>query len=127
MFSKLRTNSHILEIEHGRHLGKLVENRLCAVCDVVEDEFHFIMVCPLYIDLRNEFLSKIDSMFPMLNQFSSHDKFIFLMGFVDSSVHCLFSKYIYDAFNVRSGLGLALPPVDDLCRSSCGGGSPSQV
>ena len=127
MFTKLRTSSHLLEIEHGRHLGRLVQNRLCAVCGVVEDESHFIMVCPLYIDLRNEFLTKIDSMFPMLNQFSSYDKFIFLMGFADSSVHCLFSKFIYDAFNVRSGLGLTLPPVGDSCRSPCGGGSPSQA
>ena len=125
MFTKLRTNSHLLEIEHGKHLGKLAHDRLCSVCHAVEDEFHFIMVCPLYNELRHNFLAEITSMFPLLNQYSLYDKFLFLMGFDDYNIHCIFSKFIHDAFIVRSGLGSTLPPADDTCQSSDGGGSPS--
>ena len=125
MFTKLRTNSHLLEIEHGKHLGKLAHDRLCSVCHVVEDEFHFIMVCPLYNELRHNFLAEITSMFPLLNQYSLYDKFLFLMGFDDYNIHCIFSKFIHDAFKVRSDLGSTLPPAGDLCQSSDDGGSPS--
>jgi hypothetical protein len=48
-------------IEKGRHAKpKLaVENRLCVLCDskAVEDEYHFIMECTFYTDLRIEFFN----------------------------------------------------------------------
>jgi hypothetical protein len=31
---------------------------LCALCDVVEDEMHFLFSCKLYDDLRAKYLSK---------------------------------------------------------------------
>ena len=29
----------------------LYDNRKCRVCDVLEDEFHFVIICSLYKDL----------------------------------------------------------------------------
>lgn len=52
VFSKLRISSHTLMIEKGRYFSpKLpVEDRICKYCKVkVEDEYHFIMECTLYI------------------------------------------------------------------------------
>ena len=95
------------------------------MCNIVEDEFHFVMICPLYSDLRNNLLTEVNNMFPLLNQYSLYDKFLFLMGFDDYNIHCIFSKFIHDAFKVRSDLGSTLPPADDLCQSSDDGGSPS--
>ena len=48
MFTRLRTSSHFLEIERGRYVNKNVSDRLCTMCDSVEDEFHLVMICPLY-------------------------------------------------------------------------------
>ena len=55
--TKLRLSSHRLEIETGRWARPLVErqNRKCKLCNlsVVEDEFHFVLECPAYVQLRN--------------------------------------------------------------------------
>ena len=31
-------------------------NKLCPLCDVIEDENHFIFVCPMYAEIRNKYL-----------------------------------------------------------------------
>ena len=43
--SKLRTSSHALEVERGRHTKPKtpLEERLCPNCHVLEDEQHFVM------------------------------------------------------------------------------------
>ena len=120
MFTRLRTSSHLLEIERGRHVNKPVCERLCSNCNVIEDEFHFVMICPLYEDLRNEFLLKIKNNFPFICQYSLYEQFLFCMGFNDHVLHCLVAKFIHQAFNVRSGVGSSLPPAGDMCQSLAG-------
>ena len=41
-----------LHIETGRFRNIRVENRLCTLCNnnQVEDEFHFLFFCPLYLE-----------------------------------------------------------------------------
>ena len=52
-----RSSSHPLMIEMGRHLGIPRDYRVCLYCEgVVEDEFHFVMSCPLYQDIRVNYL-----------------------------------------------------------------------
>ena len=61
--SKFRLGVCPLHIETGRYeinekksKGISVENRTCQVCgsqDEIEDEFHFLMMCPAYNELRN--------------------------------------------------------------------------
>ena len=50
--SKLRMSSHSLEIEIGRHKNPKVpvDQRICNKCvlNVIEDEFHFLVICPKY-------------------------------------------------------------------------------
>ena len=59
--TRLRTSSHRLEIETGRwtkpHSTPRSE-RKCHICQVLEDEFHFILECPLYEDLRAKYIKK---------------------------------------------------------------------
>ena len=51
-----RSSSHNLETEVGRHHYNKAErhNRLCRVCNrkIVEDEYHFLLVCPALADFR---------------------------------------------------------------------------
>lgn len=50
--TKLRLSSHRLAIETGRYNNTNRENRLCPHCKTsVEDEFHFLFLCPLYINI----------------------------------------------------------------------------
>ena len=55
--ASFRTSSHKLEVEVGRHSNRPKEERKCNFCKVfVEDEYHLLMSCPLYQDLRKTFL-----------------------------------------------------------------------
>ena len=55
---KYRTSSHKLNIESGRFLNILRNERVCHICDLqdIEDEYHFILVCPVYHDLRVKYI-----------------------------------------------------------------------
>ena len=59
--SRFRCSNHKLEIESGRHSGIPRNERLCKYClenrsvANVEDEYHFICICPQYINLRNKY------------------------------------------------------------------------
>ena len=44
-----------LRIETGRYDNTPVENRTCQLCDLgaIEDEYHFVMACPLFAEFIN--------------------------------------------------------------------------
>ena len=48
-FSRFRLSSHKLEIQRGRYNNIDKKNRICKFCNIksIENEFHFILVCPL--------------------------------------------------------------------------------
>ena len=58
--AKLRLSSHQLFIETGRHTGVDRHNRKCFLCTKgdIEDEFHFVFICPLYQELRSQYISR---------------------------------------------------------------------
>ena len=52
-----RSSSHQLMIEKGRHIGIPREIRFCIHCRYeIECEFHFLLKCPLYNNLRQQFI-----------------------------------------------------------------------
>lgn len=52
-----RMSSHNLAIESGRHTNVTKENRLCKLCCAdIEDEFHFVLKCPQYRELRLKYI-----------------------------------------------------------------------
>ena len=59
ILSKNRLSSHQLAIEKGRHLNIERNQRKCSLCTSdIEDEFHFNLICPAYIDLRKTYIHK---------------------------------------------------------------------
>ena len=47
-------------IEKGRYEKLLLGDRSCPFCpDQIEDEFHFLIKCPIYHELRNKMLHDI--------------------------------------------------------------------
>jgi hypothetical protein len=62
---RFRCGTAPIRIETGRYEGILVQDRFCPYClDEVEDEYHVLCECPLYDDLRNQFL---DVLFSYMN------------------------------------------------------------
>ena len=59
LLTKLRISAHDLNVERGRYVNIPREERLCNCCNmrVIENEYHFLLVCPSYIDIRRQYLS----------------------------------------------------------------------
>ena len=60
--TKFRTSAHSLLIQVGRYgRNRIPRNeRICTYCNTgqVEDEYHFILECPLYMHLRRKFIQR---------------------------------------------------------------------
>ena len=59
VMTKLRVFSHRLEIEVGRWARPNrtpIDERKCRYCDKLEDEFHFLLECTLYIESRKKYI-----------------------------------------------------------------------
>ena len=58
--AKICLSSHQLAIDKGRHANIERNERKCFQCtDEIEDEFHFILSCPVYEDLRKNIYPQI--------------------------------------------------------------------
>ena len=75
---RLRLASHRLEIETGRWTKPIktpLEARKCKLCGILEDEYHFVFECSLYLELRKKYISKYywkrPSMMKLIELFSS--------------------------------------------------------
>ena len=60
---KYRISAHSLKIETGRYCNVDKENRLCTLCNnkIVEDEYHVILECNRYSDVRKLYIVAISS------------------------------------------------------------------
>ena len=96
--SRLRLSSHNLAIETGRYTGIPRHERICTSCNmnVVENEFHFLLACPHYIDLRRKYLPAYYCSWPSLHKFKS------IFQWKSKTLINNLSKYIYFAFNKRT-------------------------
>ena len=57
--SKIRLSSHNLCIETGRHKTIPRDKKFCETCtSTIENEYHFLLVCRVYKELRSKFLKK---------------------------------------------------------------------
>ena len=96
--SRFRLSSHQLEIETGRHIGSDRDQRLCRKCNMrmIEDEYHFLLTCPLYNDLRTKYFSRYFCHWPNMT------KFKLLMSSKSKYTLLKLSKYIYFAQKRRN-------------------------
>lgn len=107
-FTKLRLSCHSLRVETGRHCHPKIpaEQRYCDICKskTVEDEFHFIMSCPVYNNERTEFLNKLCSM-STIDTLSEFDKFLFIMGNSDDDINNEIFNYVNLIYDKRAIIG----------------------
>ena len=89
--TRFRCCSFSLQIHTGRINNTPRESRICTFCNLnkIEDEFHFLMICPLYNELRSLYLPR------KLCAYPSKENFIKLLNSKEKLVlHklCLFLK-----------------------------------
>ena len=60
--TRFRCSAHKLLVEEGRYIDMNRTLRTCSFGNlnvyVIEDEYHFVLVCPAYRHLRTPFFSK---------------------------------------------------------------------
>ena len=56
--TKIRICAHKINLEFGRHRNVERSERKCTFCNLneIEDEYHFILQCPLYNEIRMKFI-----------------------------------------------------------------------
>ena len=97
--AKLRTSSHRLEVEMGRWARPertALENRKCKHCQTLEDEYHFILICPLYSNLRTLYIKKYYYTRPNMFKFTE-------LLFSNSKIQIRnLATFVYKAFEERN-------------------------
>ena len=91
LLSQFRISAHDLEIEKGRHRNIRRSERKCKLCNlnVVEIEYHFLLACPFYRNIRKKFQTVLFSM-AIDNRFES------LMTTENKRTILNISKYLYN-------------------------------
>ncbi|XP_071104703.1 uncharacterized protein [Haliotis cracherodii] len=95
--AQFRCSSHRLRIEVGRHRNIDRELRICEQCDlnVIEDEFHFLLVCPKYDHLRRKYIDLPGYVHPTIQRFTT------IMSTTDKDTLKNLSMFIYHAMLIR--------------------------
>ena len=95
--TQFRLSSHNLAIERGRFENIARTERVCVLCNsnLVENEYHFLLVCSLYRELRKQYLKPYFCRWPTLNKFDA------LMSNTNRKSLLNVAKFIYYAMNLR--------------------------
>jgi len=66
--TRFRTSSHDLAIETGRYDNLNREDRRCNNCNsrLIENEFHFLLTCGKYSELRSKYIKRYNCSWPTL-------------------------------------------------------------
>lgn len=96
IFASFRLSCHCLEIEIGRHRGIERENRKCPFCmTTTEDEYHFLLICDKYLDIRRQYLPE-----KYINNPNMH-KFNMIMSTQNEITIQSLAMYLHYAFKRR--------------------------
>ena len=98
--SRFRLSSHNLEIERGRYTNVSRADRICRMCNsgFVENEYHFLLVCPVFRHFRRQYMKPYFCSWPSLNKFDN------LMSSNNKKEILNLEKFIYFANKQRNEL-----------------------
>ena len=95
--TQFRLSSHDLAIERGRYENLNRSERICKLCNSksVECEYHFLLVCPFYRELRQKYFRPYYCHWPTINKFDD------IMSKTNRKVILNVAKFLYNASNLR--------------------------
>jgi hypothetical protein len=98
---RFRVSAHRLNIETGRwHKPDPIprNERKCFNCNCIEDEYHFLLECPIYSSLRKKYIKHIHWKRPNIL------KFINVMSSTDEEEVKKLALYIHNGFEARNNI-----------------------
>ena len=100
--AKLRLSSHSLAIETGRHTGVPRSERKCTFCgsDEIEDEYHFIISCSFYNEIRKVYIPKY--------YISRPSKFIGLLNCSSVKILKNLAIYVIKALEIKNAVNIVV-------------------
>ena len=100
-YAKFRCGVAPIKIETCRYgLNRVpVEQRRCDECNLIEDEFHVIMVCTRYIDIRTDAMNAISRIDHQFSTYTPHAQFIQMMS--NPLLYKIVSKVLFCILNKR--------------------------
>ncbi|ESP02071.1 hypothetical protein LOTGIDRAFT_157217 [Lottia gigantea] len=102
---KFRCGNLQLRVETGRYTKIPRDKRICECCKskhYIEDEFHFLLCCPIYSHLRQKFFHKQFWSFPSLLKMN------ILMNPKSHSQVLSLGRYLYEAYKLRETIVINL-------------------
>ena len=98
LYVNFRLGCHELEIEKGRYRNVPRLNRICVLCssNSVEDEYHFLLCCEKYADIRSQFIPR------KYRENPTRHKFNMLMSSKNEITIKAIATYLMHAFKERS-------------------------
>ena len=102
--TQFRVSAHRLAIESGRYRNIESNKRICKFCslNLIEDENHFLLECPLYSNDRNVFLDSVSSYNSNFKNMHNEHKFIWLLSCEDIEICFEVAKFIRKCFTIRN-------------------------
>ena len=87
----------VLPKKEGRYENINRSERICKLCNSksVECEYHFLLVCPFYRELRQKYFKPYYWHWPTINKFED------LMTKTNRKIILNVAKFLYDASNLR--------------------------
>ena len=96
--ARFRLSSHNLHIELGRHERPFIpaEDRICKRCDsnCVEDEFHCLMICNNWTDIRVELLEVANEVTEHFTVLSPKEQFLKMLSHKNESIQYALGKFL---------------------------------
>ena len=77
--TKLRVSCHKFAIEMGRYhqpVALPVNQRLCSICNITEDEIHLVSDCVHYANLRSKLFNSTTGLYPYFGSLNSAEKLV---------------------------------------------------
>jgi len=102
--SRFRISSHNLNIETGRYLRQATHERVCNMCNsnVVEDELHFLTVCPAYNHSRERLFTIAQNSCVNFTSLDDKSRFVWLLTAETESVIRATAEFLKNSFSHRN-------------------------
>ena len=105
--ARLRTSSHALGVETSRHRrgDSIIEStRLCSTCNVTEDESHFMLHCPKYLEPRQKFFNNSFMDNEVFLALDDNAKLMYIFNLYEKRHLVELAQFVHRAFTIHSNM-----------------------